>query len=130
MLKQAEMQFNVSSRADARYLLGHSNGGDMALLLLFNRPNEFGGVVAVSPACASMIVGMADLPAERKQRIGIALSYTQHDLTPGFLSNTAECRGLLQERGIRHLVQYCPGASHDPASMAPFMPAALGFVVA
>jgi hypothetical protein len=108
---------------DSTYALGHSWGADFALRLLAGAPEAFAGAIALSPARPREAV------TRLAERLRVAILYGRDDLGPFFLTEAAECRRLLAERGLDHLVQLCPTANHDPETLADYLPAALSFVV-
>jgi len=129
VIRGVEQQFNVSASPNDRYLLGHSEGGDMALNLLAFSPDRFRGAVAISPGEPSRVAAIASLPVRAKERLRLALAYTANEPTPGYLTSTARARKKLLDGGVHHLVQYFPDSSHDPASVFKFLPGCLGFVM-
>ncbi len=113
-------------RDPARHLLlGHSWGADFALRLLASEPERFGGAIALSPSAP--LERLDALPAGGAQRV--VVSYAQHDLGPFFLTEGAASGRALAAKGLAHLVQLCPDATHDPASLERYLPAALAFAL-
>jgi hypothetical protein len=128
LLTRIKETFGVSDDAATRYLLGHSNGADIALTLLTHASyaNLFGGAVAHSPGGARKAL---TLPASLRSRSRIALSYTSEDLNPAFVMPTANTRVQLDRAGIQHLMQYIPDAVHDPASLHHHLHPSFAFVM-
>jgi hypothetical protein len=126
LIPLVEKEFRVYHNPDLRYLIGHSDGGYMVLTLLTKYPHLFGGAVALSPGGASRAL---DLPVSARTRVRIAISYTSEDLRPAFVTPTANTRAHLEEAGIRHLLQYMPDATHDPASIYHHLHAAFAYVL-
>jgi hypothetical protein len=118
LLPALAREFGVTKSEQERYLLGHSNGGDVALRLLARRPDLFRGVMALSPGGAEAAVkALAALRSATRRQLRLALSYTADEPAPEFLTGTVGAGRLLGELDVPHLVVGCPGASHDPASM-------------
>jgi len=129
VIQEVERHFNVSANANDRSLLGHSEGGDLALNLLAYSPDRFRGAVAISPAAPSRASALAALPIQTKERLRLALAYGSSEPTPQYLTSVARMRKKLLESGISHLVQYFPDATHDPASVLKYLPGCIGFVM-
>lgn len=129
VVPRAEHEFCVSASPNDRCAIGHSNGGDMAIALLAEKPEFFHGAVAISLGAPGIAASLSALPARLRERLRIGLSYTAEEPTPNFMTRTARVRGELLAAGIQHLVQYFPEGSHDPTSVFKFLPGCLGFVV-
>jgi S-formylglutathione hydrolase FrmB len=124
MRAQIKTAFQVSSDPNRWSLAGHSNGGDMALIMLTTHPLIFGGAIAISPGGASRAL---KLPAKTRSRV--ALAYAADDLRPVFATATATVAAKLAQTDIPHLVHFLPDTTHDPASVQRFLSAGFSFVV-
>lgn len=129
MLPTLEDNFPVLDHPRHRYLLGHSNGGDMALAMMAEHAGSFRGVVSISPSNAYQLVKrFSQMSLKERRQLRVYISFSQNDLRPNFLLNSAATKPILEQMDIPHLVQYAPGHSHDPGCGADILHSALGFV--
>ncbi len=131
LLPAVRAELATDPSREGAYLLGHSNGGDLALAVLARHPERFGGAVALSPGGADVFARRLEEPraASLRSRVRVALTYSEHDLWPGFVTRTAGARAALARLGVPHLVLPLLGRTHDPASAAAVLPGLLAFVL-